>query len=393
MNNSWINPKIIIGNSATGEYYYNRPIIVNEIWEEVAKPNHVLIAAPRRIGKSSVMEHMAANPPENIKCIFKNIQGAKSEKEFYKIFYGLIVNALNSATKKWQWITGLWKELKIEEVGLDGVKIGKNEPDFLAEINLLIHKLKDKDIRLVLFIDELPEVLYRLHKENKTPEAVSILKNLRSWLLSPEFKKSISLVLAGSVGIGHVVQLVEGRTADINHLGRVEFEPMDRKTAAAYVSWATKEATLQYTPALKNYLLDKINYYVPYFINLLINEINKAARKENKATVTKAAIDGAFAKVVANSDYFIDWKNRLFDYLSKTDALFLNEVLAYAAWHNTVSVRKVYDIRSSYGSTHNCMELVDSLLKDGYMVRAVDEFTFISPFLQEFWKRNNPQLL
>lgn len=58
---NWINPKIIIGNTATGAYYYDRPDIVANIWEQIMIGNHVLLAAPRRVGKSSIMKFMIAN--------------------------------------------------------------------------------------------------------------------------------------------------------------------------------------------------------------------------------------------------------------------------------------------------------------------------------------------
>ena len=49
MRNAWVNPKIIIGNTATGAYYFPRPHIEDSIWEEIEKGNHVLIAAPQFI--------------------------------------------------------------------------------------------------------------------------------------------------------------------------------------------------------------------------------------------------------------------------------------------------------------------------------------------------------
>ena len=76
---NWINPKIIIGPAAVGDYYFNRPQIVSKIWEEVLKGSHVLLAATRRVGKSSVMEYMVEYCPEDVKYIFRNIQAIKSE--------------------------------------------------------------------------------------------------------------------------------------------------------------------------------------------------------------------------------------------------------------------------------------------------------------------------
>ena len=62
-----------------------------------------------------------------------------------------------------------------------------------------------------MFIDELPEVLHSLNKKNKKEDAIVILKNLRRWRQEDQFK-NFRIVLAGSVGIHHVIKLIEGRT-------------------------------------------------------------------------------------------------------------------------------------------------------------------------------------
>jgi predicted AAA+ superfamily ATPase len=56
MKKEWQNPKAIIGKEATGKYYYRREDIENDIWKEIQKGNNILIASPRRVGKTSVMK-------------------------------------------------------------------------------------------------------------------------------------------------------------------------------------------------------------------------------------------------------------------------------------------------------------------------------------------------
>lgn len=56
---NWIPPRTTVGNAATGNYYFERSYINEEIWYEVInKRNYVLMAAPRRVGKSSIMKNM-----------------------------------------------------------------------------------------------------------------------------------------------------------------------------------------------------------------------------------------------------------------------------------------------------------------------------------------------
>lgn len=386
----WIGPKIIIGNTATGNYYYPRPHIVQEIWEELEKGNNVLIAAPRRVGKSSVMVYMAENCPAGYKCVFENVQGIQSAYEFYKRFYELIIKCLKPFQQKLAWLSEVWKEHKIDEITLQGkVKLKDAAVDYLSEIDNILPKLNNRELKIVLFIDELPEVLHQLNKKGKTEEAASILKNIRRWRQEDQFK-NLRLVLAGSIGIHYVVKSIEGRTTDINDFNPIKFEALTKPEALDYLDWATQDATIKYTEEYVDYLLSKIQYYVPYFINLMLDEINKKARKTNNTAITDTDIDNAYETVVKSTDHFKDWKNRIFDYMPADDAEFVNEILIHIAHYETISQQKIYDIAGKHNKINERMDLIDGLEKDGYIIEQEDVFLFQSPFLKTFWKRNNP---
>ena len=391
MENAWVGPKIIIGNTATGAYYYPRPHIEANIWEETRKGNHVLLAAPRRVGKSSVMLAMVENCPADTRCVFKNIQGVQSEAEFYQQFFELIIECLSKFERGKDWLTGFVKGIKIEEITIDGVKFGDKKPaDYAGEINNILPKLGQQHVKIVVLLDELPEVLSNLYKKGRSQEASGILDRLRQWRQNPALRQHFSLVLAGSVGIHHIVKTIEGRTADINDFGIVPFEALTRTEAADYVTWVTQGATVQYDQPLLDHLLSKINYFIPYCINLMLDEIDKAARKAQHPAISPQDIDVAFDTVVKNSDHFKEWKNRLFDYFSKEEAGFLNDTLIYIAHRQTINQRQLYDLARKHGKEDQYMELVQGLERDGYLTEQDDRFIFVSPFLQAFWKRDNP---
>lgn len=199
------------------------------------------------------------------------------------------------------------------------------------------------------------------------------------------------MVLAGSIGIHYVIKTIEGRNVDCNDFHKVKFEALTNIEAMDYIRWATgNKATIRYTEALMQHLLSKIRYCLPYFINLMLNEINSRARKNNNPAITINDIDSAFDEVVKNSDHFKDWKSRLFDYMPLPDAEFVNEVLIYIAHTNAISKQKLYDIAIRFGKKDNYMDLIDDLEEDGYIAEDNDTYAFVSPFLQAFWKRNNP---
>lgn len=391
MNTTWIDPKIVTGPTATDRYYYPRPQIEASIWSEIAKGGHVLLAAPRRVGKSSVMLAMLKNCPENTRCAFRNIQGIQSEHEFYEQLFELIVRCLDNFGKGKTWLNTFFKGISIEEITLDGIKFGdKKDLDYATEIDNLLGKIAQQPINIVLLLDELPEVLNRLYKNDRSAEAGAILNRLREWRQRPDIRQHFSLVLAGSVGIHHIVKSIEGRIADINDFAVVPFDPLTHAEAVDYIAWATQGATVQYDAALVTCLLDKVNHYIPYFLNLLLDEVNRMARSTSTPHVTNDDIETAFWAVVKNHKNFEDWKNRLFAYFPEQEADFLNEILTFTAHSGSINTRQLYDLARKHQQQRQYMELVGGLEHDGYIAEQENVYAFVSPFLQAFWKRNNP---
>ena len=390
MSMNWIDPKLIIGNKATGTYYFPRPKIEAAIVTEIEKGNHVLVAAPRRVGKTSVMAFVSENYKDGCKCILENIQGIDEEDALYKRIYELILTCLKKDRQIWEnaqkWIKGI----KVSEIGLDGkIKFGETKAhNFKELIDDIIPQLPD-GLKLVLFLDELPEVLHQLNKKGKKSAADSVLKNLRRWRQGDEFK-SLCLVVTGSVGLQHIVANITGRATDNNDYGNVDFPPFGYEQGYEFIEHVTKDATVRYTPALKHHLLDKLGYKIPYFINLVLSEVNKKAKQLSDPSITLSAIDEAFDKVVTESRQFKDWKQRLFDYFEKSNADYMNEVLINLAHNKIISKRKLYDLAIKHKKNDNYMELVTILIDDGYLVENEKGYVFLSPFLSAFWLKDNP---
>jgi len=393
MNANWIDPNFIIGNVAKGDNFYLRKDIIEDIWKELKRGNSVLLAAPRRVGKTSIMQYMAEHPVENYKLIFQDIEGIDSANDFFERVYMLILNCLNKTKKAKKWFENFKTSKTIKSIGPNGIEFETKPTDYLKAINALLIEINEiKEVEnIVLLLDELPQALFNIHKDNNNKEAVSILENLRHWRQQPEINKKVKFVFAGSVGIHYVVNKIKTRISDLNDLAKVYFEPLSNSEAHKYIDWATKGATVTYTAKLKQYLLDKIQYFVPYFFNLLLKEINKQAKKANNPKITMQNIDTAFDTVVKHNDYFEDWKKRLQNYMPKEDFNFVNEILIHAAHKGNISLQEIYDKAVKYDKTADYMDFIGDLEKDGYITEiAQNKYCFVSPFLSTFWKKNNP---
>ncbi|MDD3685749.1 MAG: hypothetical protein PHE56_03170, partial [Bacteroidales bacterium] len=358
-------------------------------WKEIQKGNNILIASPRRVGKTSVMKYLTEHPKTGYKLVFRNVQGIDDETQFYKAIYELIILCLSKFRSNKAMITSYFAQNKISEISSTGFKIESKGINYLLEINKLIPQLDAKGESIVLLIDELPEVLHNLFKKDKKDVALGILKNLRHWRQEDGFKK-IQFVLAGSIGIHYVVSLIGGRTSDINDLNKIYYRPLDDGEFGNYIKWVTDDATIQYNSELQAYLKMKIKYFVPYFINLIIDEIDSSCQRNNRLVIEEKDIDDAFLRIIKHNDHFSDWKKRLSDYMPEKDFCFVNEILAHIAHKHKISIQEIYDKATKYEKTLEYMELISDLEQDGYIVEHDDKYIFISPFLKEYWKRTNP---
>ena len=387
----WKDPNIIIGNIAQGNNYYQRKNIENEIIAELDKGNHILLSAPRRVGKTSIVKYLEQVKLNDRNCIFKNIQDIKSEKEFYETIYELILKSLKRNDQIKQSLKKFFSGRGIESISWDsGIKFkDKKDFNYKEEIRILIQKLENQKIKVILFIDELPDVLHYLYENNKVQEALGILKNIRSW--RQDFNRNALLfVWTGSIGMRHIVRNISKSTNDINDLKEIKFKPFDTVEAIEYIQLATQNASVTYSDETAQYLIDKIKYPIPYFINLMLDEINKIAKADHNKNISTKVIDEAFYHQVEENEYFDDWFSRLYKYFEKQDADFMNELLVFIAHKGKINPRQIYDLSVKHGKTTTYMQLVKVLLNDGYIVKNDDKYYFISPFLRGFWLKNNP---
>ncbi len=65
--------KIVTVNAVRGEDFFNRERELDEIWSTL-QGDSILLAAPRRVGKTSIMLHLIDQPKDQFKVLFLDAQ-------------------------------------------------------------------------------------------------------------------------------------------------------------------------------------------------------------------------------------------------------------------------------------------------------------------------------
>ncbi len=387
---NWKQPKTKTGDAVTGEYYFRREKINDYFWSYMNKGVDVLFVAPRRVGKTSIMKDLVANAPDNFFCIYEDVEGALSKNLFYKrIFYMLIQKM--SRIKKAKTLFSKWsKKYNIKSVGLNKIEIEKEFENYYDEVIDLLHEIAKENIKIILFIDEFVEVILNLKNLDEYKEARSLLHELRE-IRHNDKLNNIIFVFAGSIGLHYIVKEI-GRPKLINDIEPFYIPPLIENEAFNLINQLTKDATIQYNDDLQSYLIDKIKYLLPYFLQLMLQEIDKIAFIKEITDINETIIDIAFDNVIKNTSDFDDWTERLKSYSGKKYP-FVNLILTCIAHKEKLSIQEIYNLAADDKNiADNFKDLIDELVKDGYLTEDNNIYRFISPFIKEYWLYKNPIL-
>jgi len=386
---NWKNPKTIIGPPAEGDKYLKRPEINKLFWHAIANGEHILFTAPRRVGKTSVMKDLVRSAPAGIIAIYQNVESDKTAEEFYKRIWTLIVRQLNDLAS-WKVSISSWlKTRRIGEISVEGsVKIENSELSFKHELLDLVEEIGRGSDRVVLLLDEFPDVVNNVRKFEGDDSATELPHVMRAIRHEEKFK-NFSIVLAGSIGLEHVISSVD-RIKLINDLRRLHIDALVDSEVDELLDLILENATIQLNTEARSHLKQKIGYWLPFFFQLMIVKCNDIAYASGEASVDSVVIDNAFEAVLCENEHFSDWESRLRDYLTKEDHDYCIGILTRCA-HQNVNLLQAFDFSKLAVLSTDYKALIDDvLIKDGYLVLQENCLRFQSTFLEEWWRRRHP---
>ena len=78
---------IVVGQTVRGENFWDRETELDTIWDAIDAGGHILLAAPRRVGKTSIMYKMLDDPRSDYIVMYIDTESADTESEFWhKLF-------------------------------------------------------------------------------------------------------------------------------------------------------------------------------------------------------------------------------------------------------------------------------------------------------------------
>jgi len=372
----------IVGTIAENEDFFPRDKFINRFYKGLKKQNYIL-SAPRRSGKSSILTNMYDNQKDLFHIIHFDVEGATNEIEFFEmIIESLEKEKLLKSDYSQKTLAFL---SKVETKHINIIETEFNINTFID--NLLKNLIQPNDKLIVLAIDEFSTFLAKIGKENDE-RAKDFLDLNRKFRLDKQVSKIFRFVYTGSIGLVNIVEKLN-YSKSINDLDTMILKALNEEEAILFLTKLFESYNLQYEEAHIKYSLAKINWYMPFFIQLLFKHIEEYMDENDLTNCSNMIIDIAYENIFAltNKKHFSHWKERLKDAYEKNEIKFLIEVLNYISNNEQCDILDVENIRTLYKLKHDTKYYINALEYDGYILNVDDKYRFISPILQKWWAK------
>ena len=383
----------IVGQIASKEDFYIRKRELSRIIRSLEAKANIQIAAPRRVGKSSILHYLKDNPPINCICIYIEVESARNENDFFRKIYREIVRSLinkeqklkEQISKKANQFLAHLKALKIV-----GVEVSFNEIEKLSFQEELLNFLLGMDLentKLILMIDEFPEVILNILEDDKgdTKNARNFLQTNRELRNNSELLGKVQFIYTGSSSLNITVSNLDS-SALINDLNSVSVEPLTKEESKEFIQKVLATYECIVGEEVIEYALDKIEYFIPFYLQLLIQEILNIADNPD-VNIDRIVIDEAIQKVVAqrNDNFFEHYIKRLKRVFPIEQVKIVMLLLNNLSSSSVMSKGALFGFVSDQISDVDFQKMLRVLEYDGYIKRDGVNYRFSSPILNQWW--------
>ena len=382
--------KIQTGNPVRGNNFFKRPKLINKIWDLIASGNHILIAAPRRVGKTSLMYYLQDNPKAHYIFLFLDTESINNENEFFRRIVNQVLKT--DYVKHSQKILTFLEKHKptIKKVGPDGIEFGVSEDhDYKEMLTRILKSASSEEKKLVIMLDEFPQTLENIIEDEGENAGKHFLQSNRELRHDAELCENVQFIYTGSIGLENIVSKLNSMKT-INDLSRLKIPPLQPEEATEFIKLLLESIDFDLSASLINYILQKIEWLIPFYIQLVIQELKFLRQDENIEKITKNTVNRALNEMLDQRHHFGHWHTRLRTAIKGNDYNFVKELLNITSENDTIRSTEIFNFAVKYHLEDTYKDLVGSLIYDGYINNSDDPhvYRYNSPILRMWWRKN-----
>ena len=367
-----------IGTPVEGMDFYGRKKEI-ELAQRRLQGNNLMLAAPRRVGKTSfakiVMQKMGE---QSWNGVFVDLEGLTETSAFFTTIHKELLK-----------LPCIEKSQKIKEILRDhapninfsatisGVEakmaMTKHVIDGFSNLQNNLQQLPDTTL---IVLDEITVYLESLLRQGEDVVR-SFLNQFRA--LRQNSGDHCRWIIASSIGVRNFASL-HHLSDTLNDFADFPLGAYTDEEAKGLVSELAQSEGFSIDKDVTSYLLSRIGWPIPYFIQLVISRLTTAE-------VSMQDIDIAYEGILQTTA-FETWSERLSKEYGENEPfarLLLNFLSLYPEGKERLEIWET--VKAKGLSEERFSTLLATLENDGYIGKSETVRFFRSPLLRDYWKR------
>lgn len=389
-----------VGPWVIGEDFFNREAEVERLTQLIDEGHNVLLVAPRRIGKTSLVRETfrRMDARERDYLLFVDVQDCKTPED---VIVEIALAAQPYGNLKTKFTDAFDSLLNGVRDNVDSIfELRFREAivgDWRAKARKIVQTLAEADRSIVICLDELPIMLNRLITKPGDPaehrvEAEVFLSWLRRAFTAHPDK--VRWIVCGSIGLEPILAR-HNLSFTIGHLRALHLPPWDRATADACLRSLAAGQGYDWPEECREVLLDRLAHFIPHHVQMYFGHVIDDWRRRGATTLTAEDVDRVWHKHMLSTRghaELADYEERLLRVLEKTAVDLALALLTEAAVVGRLKPAAAAAIVENHRLDHSEKSLRDVLRvleHDGYLERDGDSggWVFVSPLIRDWWSR------
>ena len=389
----------IIGQAVVGDDLYGREYELARLWEHFDQGEHVMMFSPRRVGKTSLMLELHRAPRDNWHVINVDVEGGDGPEDCVAAMLAALAadsryrtrfQAIPFSGALRSVLDGLSANVDIGVLRVELKRaIGHEWDRVAAQLQERLINLPHTGRKLLLILDELPILISRMLRSDRSSETDLLLARLRQWRQAPAMRGTVHTLVGGSIGLEGVLRRA-GLSASINDLVPFRVDPWDRSTAVQFLHELGRDIDFRLGDQAITRILDLLMDPVPYHVQLFVSALRDAC-KGDASLVSPETIDRCFDQQLAGESgtaHLDHYERRLELALDEQECAMAHSILGLAC-RSRDGIRVSHLGRLSGGSAPTFQSVLRDLKADGYVMEGDGRLVFRSNLLRVWWRKHH----
>ena len=376
---------------------FGRDPFIAQIWRTL-EGNSLRMEAERRIGKTSILHKMEAEPPQGWEPVSLDLENVHSAAEFAEKVCERVHQRLMGWKKQANRLHAFLGSFGGGGVGPIKFPEKKDRPDgywkklITGAVEDLVEQQVAAGKRVVFLFDEMPWMISAIADPNRDGEqtAMEVLDVLRALRQSSTTGQGFRMVLCGSIGMHHVLGTLKKqgyRNQPVNDMTLVEVPPLDQPVAKDLASRLLSGEGLIAEPAVPERIAEQTGGF-PFYIHWVVSELRL---RGPSGPISPGDIELVMKKLLTAPHDPCDlrhFKKRIDGYYPGQEAVVLALLDHAAASTIPLGQAELINVAKTAGASddNQVRELLRLLAVDHYLDRDTDgRYTFRHALLRRWW--------